>query len=333
VILDLHRFVADERPYWDELDAAVRRLEETPGAGLDVESVRRLHYLYERAAADLARVATFAHQPELRSYLDALVARAYGQIHESARRRRLPVWTWLTTTFPCTFRRHGRAFRLACAATGAGAAIGALLILALPDAKRELLPFEHLLLDPSERVRIEEAEADSSVRDAHAQFSAFLMTHNIRVSVLCMALGMTFGVGTLVLLFTNGVLLGAVAADYLAAGQGMFLGGWLLPHGVVEIPAVLLAAQAGLVLASALIGRASALPLRHRLSAVRDDLVTLILGAALLLVWAGLIESFVSQYHAPVLPYGVKIGMGVGELALLVVYLGRAGRRGEARAA
>jgi hypothetical protein len=66
---------------------------------------------------------------------------------------------------------------------------------------------------------------------------------------------------------------------------------------------------------------------------VRDDLVTLILGAALLLVWAGLIESFVSQYHAPVLPYGVKIGMGVGELALLVVYLGRAGRRGEARAA
>jgi len=331
VILDLRKFVAEERPYWDELEAALRRLEETPGAGLDVEAARRLHYLYERAAADLARVATFAHQPELRVYLDALVARAYGQIHDPVRRRRIPVWSWLRTTFPATFRRQAWAFRLACAVTGAGVAIGALLILALPEAKRELLPFQHLLLDPSERVQIEESSGDSAPRDVQTQFSAYLMTHNTRVSILCMALGMTWGVGTLILLFTNGVLLGAVAADYLAAGQGLFLGGWLLPHGVVEIPAILIAAQAGLLLASALIGRASALPLNRRLAAVRDDVVTLILGAALLLVWAGIVESFISQYHAPVLPYGIKIGMGIGELALLVVYLSRAGRREEAR--
>ncbi len=38
-------------------------------------------------------------------------------------------------------------------------------------------------------------------------------------------------VGTLVLLFYNGVILGAVTADYVAAGQGKFLVGWLLRHG------------------------------------------------------------------------------------------------------
>jgi uncharacterized membrane protein SpoIIM required for sporulation len=333
VILDLRKFVTEERPYWDELEVALRRLEENPGAGLDVEAVRRIHYLYERAAADLARVATFAHQPELRGYLDALVARAYGQIHDRAHQRRIPLWSWLRTTFPSTFRRQAWAFRLACAVTVAGMAIGALLILALPEAKRELLPFQHLLLDPSERVRIEEFNGDSAPRDFHAQFSAYLMTHNTRVSILCMALGMTWGVGTLILLFTNGVMLGTIATDYLAAGQGLFLGGWLLPHGVVEIPAILIAAQAGLLLASALIGRASAIPLGRRLAAVRDDVITLIFGAALLLVWAGIVESCISQYHAPVLPYGLKIGMGIGELALLVIYLSRVGWRAEDKSA
>ena len=50
------------------------------------------------------------------------------------------------------------------------------------------------------------------------------MTHNIQVTVMALALGMTFGVGTLILLFYNGVILGAVAADYIVAGQGCLPG-------------------------------------------------------------------------------------------------------------
>ena len=45
-----------------------------------------------------------------------------------------------------------------------------------------------------------------------------------------------------------------------------------------------------------------------------------------MLVWAGLVESFVSQYHQPVLPYALKIGFGVCELAALTAFLGWAGR-------
>ena len=69
-----------------------------------------------------------------------------------------------------------------------------------------------------------------------------------------MATGITWGAGTLILLFYNGVILGAVAADYIAGGQGVFLAGWLLPHGSIEIPAILLGGQAGFILAGALIG-------------------------------------------------------------------------------
>ena len=43
------------------------------------------------------------------------------------------------------------------------------------------------------------------------------------------------------------------------------------------------------------------------------------------LVWAGIVEAFFSQYHAPVLPYAVKIGFGMLEIVLLTLYLALAG--------
>lgn len=96
-----------------------------------------------------------------------------------------------------------------------------------------------------------------------------------------------------------------------------------MPHGVIEIPAILIAGQASFVLAGALIGAGSK---RRRLREVRPAILTLISGAALMLMWAGLVESFLSQYHAPVVPYSVKIVFGGVELLLLLVWLMRSGR-------
>jgi hypothetical protein len=48
-------------------------------------------------------------------------------------------------------------------------------------------------------------------------------------------------------------------------------------------------------------------------------------GTALLLVWAGLVEALFSQYHEPLLPYPLKIGFGVTELAVLILFLSMGG--------
>ena len=49
-------------------------------------------------------------------------------------------------------------------------------------------------------------------------------------------------------------------------------------------------------------------------------------GAGCMLVWAGIVESFVSQYHQPVLPYALKIAFGCCELTALTFFLTWAGR-------
>jgi uncharacterized membrane protein SpoIIM required for sporulation len=195
-----------------------------------------------------------------------------------------------------------------------------------PHAKSMLMPFQGLNQTPAERVSKEESATTDRLKGQKASFSADLMTHNIHVTVLTMASGMTWGLGTLILLFYNGVILGAVAADYIGAGYSAFLVGWLLPHGSVEIPSILLGGQAGLILAGALIGWGDRSTRSERLRSVAFDLFAIIGGAAALLVWAGLVEAFISQYHQPVLPYGLKIGFGVCELAALAAFLKWAGR-------
>jgi len=155
------------------------------------------------------------------------------------------------------------------------------------------------------------------------------MANNIGVSIKAMALGLTWGLGTVLILFYNGVVLGAVALDYIADGQLVFLIAWLLPHGSWEIPAILIAGQAGLMLGRAIIGWGSREGLRTRLRLIVQDLATLIGGVAVMLVWAGLVEAFLSQYHAPVVPYWVKIAFGVLQVILLFAWLLLAGRKTE----
>ncbi len=327
MIIDLPRFLKMERPYWVELERALDKLE-GQHARMTLEEVRHFHLLYERAAADLARINTFSSEPETRRYLESLVARAYGEIHETRRRaRELRPFQWFFQTLPQTFRRHVRAFYMTVAITVAGCAFGGFALALDPEAKPALMPFEHLLQDPARRVAQEEKATTDRLAGQKTSFSAFLMTHNIRVSILTLALGMTWGIGTILMLFYNGIMLGAVAVDYVRAGQTKFLLGWLLPHGVIEIPAILIAGQAGLILALALIGWGKRVPLRARLREVSHDVVTLIFGVGVLLVWAGFVEAFLSQYHEPVIPYSVKIAFGLIELAVLVLFLGKSGNK------
>lgn len=327
MIIDLHRFKTAGRPFWSDLETRLERLESDPYVHMDLKELQRFHELYERASADLAKLRTFSAEPKTRLYLENLVSRAYGEIHESRKKqRRIFPLKWFLQTLPETFRKNIRAFYFALTLTVAGCAFGGLATTFDPDSRHVTMPFGHDQRRPSERVKEEETRKEDRLAGHRSSFSASLMTHNIQVAVFTLALGMSWGVGTIFMLFYNGVALGAISTDYIQDGQAKFLLGWLMPHGVIEIPAILIAGQAGLLLAMALIGWGNRVRLTARLREASRDVATLSFGFALLLVWAGFVESFLSQYHEPVIPYNAKIAFGAIELVLLVLYLSRSGR-------
>src|SRR5690349_3540072 len=103
MIIDLPRFVAAERPYWDELQSVLAALEADPARRMPLAEIQRLHYLYERCSADLSRLDTFATEPQLRAFLESLVSRAYSEIHETRAPFRIR-WKAMVLAFPRAFR-------------------------------------------------------------------------------------------------------------------------------------------------------------------------------------------------------------------------------------
>jgi uncharacterized membrane protein SpoIIM required for sporulation len=328
MILDLERFQVKGRPRWRDLESLLAALESRPDRRLNPAEAEQLQELYAQTAADLNRVTHGSLAHELRQYLERLVGRAYAELYY-APATRSEIWQprrWLRifTAFPETFRRQARYFVLAVLITLLGCALGGLAVHYDPAAVDVLLPADYLR-NPGQRVHEEEqglARHQDSAQ-TEAAFSGQLIRHNIQVALLAAALGVTFGIGTALLLFENGVLLGAVAVHYTQQGFGLFMTAWLLPHGVFEIPSILIAGQAGFYLARLLLRRRED---RNARQSMREWLV-LVAGLAMMLVWAGLMEAFFSQHHAPVLPYGFKVAVAAAELVLLTIYLLMTGRR------
>ena len=328
MILNLERFQAQAQPRWRSLESLLGALESRPDRRLSPAEAEQLQELYGQTAADLNRVTHGALAPELRQYLERLVARSYAELYY-ALPTRSELWQprrWLRifTAFPESFRRQSRYFALAVLITVLGCALGGLAVHYDPASVDVLLPADYLR-NPEQRVHEEEQGEGHHLESTQieAAFSAQLIRHNIQVALLAAALGVTFGIGTALLLFENGVLLGAVAVNYTQRGFGLFVTAWLLPHGVFEIPSILIAGQAGFYLARLLLRRREDRDVRQTM---REWLV-LVAGLAMMLVWAGIMEAFVSQHHAPVLPYGFKVGIAVAELVLLTLFLLLTGRR------
>ena len=92
MILDLERFLAQERPHWQGLEHLLNRLE--AGDSLALEEARRLHALYERASADLARLDASpelgprrdAERPRLADVTNEGGGHPQGEHHEHAER-------------------------------------------------------------------------------------------------------------------------------------------------------------------------------------------------------------------------------------------------------
>ena len=123
---------------------------------------------------------------------------------------------------------------------------------------------------------------------------------------MAFALGFVVGFPTFLLMFFNGLMLGAFVALYASRGLGVDVWGWLLPHGITELTAIVLCGAAGFALAAGWLfpGRAT------RLESLRErgqDAGVIVIGA-LMLFLAGLIEGVFRQ---TVRDIGVRYALAV----------------------
>ncbi len=326
MILDHRKYIEKEQTNWNNLDSLCKRIEEDTFIELSSAELQEFYLLYRRTVSALAYLKSACAAQSLIVTLEELVGRAYAIIYsEKGSSRHLNWYSWFFKTFPKVFRRHIVAFALSCATMLMGTLFGVFVLNNNPGLKSELLPFGHGDMDPVKRVETEESSKGSNIKGHSGTFSAYLIRNNITVSVRAIAFGITFGIGTLILLFYNGIIMGGICVDYISAGKAVFLTGWILPHGSIEIPSILIAGQAGFIIAKTLISFRRE-DFRQKLRSVGPDIAVLTGGLAVMLIWAGIIEAFFSQYHEPVIPYWLKITLGIIELIALSAFLFYGGR-------
>lgn len=324
--MDLDHFLRERRSRWQRFSALLDRVD---AGGLEVLAPREadeFFSLYRLTSSDLNLVQTRTASPSLLEYLEDLIARAYSQLQWPRKAGFFRAW-WMILRyyFPAALRSEWRPLTVSTATVIIGIFVGLAATMARPSSAQVFLPPEHLDETPRDRVaRLEEAERGGNHRinsaDEHAALTVFLFNNNIRVSILAFALGITFGVGTIIMLFYNGAMIGSLAALYFADGVGKFFMAWVGPHGSIEIPCVVIAGTAGLMLASRQLNRRAG-SLRAQIRVVRPKLVDLLVGASTLLVIAGCIEGGFSQINEPTLSYWLKITVAIVLFAALIAYL------------
>lgn len=84
---------------------------------------------------------------------------------------------------------------------------------------------------------------------------AFIVVNNVVKAAVMMVLGIAFGLIPVLFLVSNGIVLAVAAALVVEKGGALVAVAGLLPHGILELPAVLLAAAAGLRLGAVALER------------------------------------------------------------------------------
>lgn len=301
------------KPYWRRLEMLVEQSGRRGVGTLAHSELQELGLLYRQIAADLSTVREDPGGKQLAAYLNQLLGRAHNLVYMGNRSRAGDALRFFRETYPRIFRETLPYTMTAFVIFLGAAAIGLLVSLSDPGFQRYLLGEEMMKTIEGHKMWTHSVVAMKPLA------SSRIMTNNISVALAAFAGGILAGVGTLYLVFFNGLLLGVVGTACWQAGMSLQLWSFVAPHGVLELPAIFISAGAGLILARGLLF-SGLLPRSDSLREAGSQAVRLLVGVIPMLIIAGAIEGFLSptDLHA-----GVKILFGMALFILLLAYLFR----------
>ncbi|WP_432565079.1 stage II sporulation protein M [Kineococcus sp. SYSU DK003] len=265
--------------------------------------------LYQRTATHLSALRSAQSEPVLLDELSTLLVRARARLTGSRYTAWRQVVHYSTRGLPAAFWRLRWWTTGAAAFTIVLAVVSGFWIVGHPAAQASLFGSDENI----RQLVQSDFEGYYSEYD-HASFAGRVWTNNAMVAATCIALGIA-GVPILFSLTLNAVNVGLQGGLLIEHGRGELFFGLILPHGLLELTAVFVAAGAGLKLFWAWVSPGP----RTRSQSLATEgraMMGVALGLVVVLFVSGLIEGFVTPSG---LPTWARIG--VGSLALLAFWL------------
>lgn len=306
----------------DARRAEWERLEELSRARLDGAGVDELIVRYRAASADLADLKTTVGDSPQGAYLSTILVRARMRLTGASDSILTQTSRFFGRQLPAALYRL-RWTTLAIAVSFIAIVVGTAAWISADPALIATLGPPDLL----------EQYADESftgyyTENPAAVFMGMVWTNNAWIALQCVLFGIT-GLWPVNVLVQNAMGLGTSAAVMAAHDKADIMLLYILPHGMLEMTCIFVAAAAGLHVFWSWVAPG------HRtrgesLAAEGRALATVAIGLVFALLLAGLVEGFITGWA---LPWPLKIGIGAAALAVFLIYMlvvgGRAHRRGE----
>jgi uncharacterized membrane protein SpoIIM required for sporulation/uncharacterized RDD family membrane protein YckC len=316
-----HAIVASGTPRWSSFAKQLDRAQRSGLKSLGEDGVRDFVAEYRDLAADLARLQTAARGREREEvfYLSRLMAGAHNLLYRGRSLTFKDVWRTFAVDAPREVRRSLGPIGLAAVLMFGPAAIAYTAVVQDPSVASVFIPAG--MLDRAEDGVRRAKTGRGYISDPELfrpVMATSIIANNVQVTFAAFAMGIAFGIGTVIVLVTNGVSLGGVFGLYASKGIASLLVKFVAPHGVLELTAICIAGGAGFLLAAGLLVPGN----RPRGEALRENgrrAIRLVAASTVLLLVAGTLEGFVSPIET--WPLAWKLAVSAATAVFLGVYL------------
>ncbi|MDR2366594.1 MAG: stage II sporulation protein M [Deltaproteobacteria bacterium] len=292
------RFRKGREGSWLRLEALVSKLEKKGLDSLTDKEAMDLPLLYQAELSSLAVARGTILDRYLVGYLEALSLRAYLAVYGPRDSILGLAGKFFKTGLPRSVRALKYHILIAFVLTFLST-LAAYMAVVIDNGNYDIFISRDLAMGRDFSATREQLAAKiyggwRGLEEALVHFATFLFRHNTIVAIFCFSFGFLLGIPTVMLIISNGLMMGSIIALHFEKGLGIEFMGWLCIHGVTELAAIVLAGAAGLSLAEKIIlpGQGSRL---ENLGKSGGDAATVMIGVIIMLFVAGILEGCFRQ--------------------------------------
>lgn len=320
--MNRERFIRQRRGDWQQFETLLGKMKASRMSRWTGREITQLSGLYRSLCYDLSLVQSREWGARLEQYLNDLVAQGHNCLYRSPPRSLDSALSFLSDGFPALLRKRKHFFFVSLALFAVPFLIAMFVAMVDPVLAERIV-------DKAQMEGAGDSYSDSLYTDIDQKYAeersfmaGFYVWNNVGIAFQCFGRGALFGVGTVVTLLFNGMVLGAISGYLINRGYGDNFFSFAISHGSFELTAIVIAGAAGL-----LIGWGLVHPGQHsRLESLRIhgmDAIKLGSGAGFMLVIAALIEAYFSPLP---IPHVFKYVVGTLLWILVFCYLMLGGR-------
>ena len=277
-------FIKQNKEKWKEFEQILENKNKDPD---------KLNELFVQITDDLSYSRTFYPNRSVRVYLNNLAQRIFTSIYKNKKSRKNRLVHFWTDTLPQLVYESRKEFRLSLIIFTLAFIIGAFSSAMDPEFARVILGDDYI------DMTLENIQSGDpmNVYKQRGQFgmSLGITANNLYVAFLTFVLGAFFAIGSIMIMISNGIMVGAF--QYFFYEQGLlresFLTIWI--HGTLEISAIIIAGAAGITMGKGLLFPGTFRRIQaFQISAKRGLMI--MLGITPIIITAGFIEGFLTRH-------------------------------------